>query len=261
MLLRPAPLFRIAAALLAAGGASTLAAQDKILNASFDVSRELFREINPAFRAKWKADTGRDVDIEQSHVGSTQQARAVLDGLQADVVTLNQQTDMDALMRAGLVAADWRARLPFHAAPYTSIVVFVVRAGNPKHIRDWDDLLQPGIRVSLVNPKTSGNGRYAFLGAWAFASSRKGGGYSGAKAFVTGLYRNVPVLDLGGRAATSTFADRGLTDVLITFESEGRLLQRKFGAARFEIVTPSITLLAEFPGFPGRPRCRMASTS
>lgn len=239
---------RLAAALLlAAASAAPLAAQDRLLNASFDVSRELFKDLNPAFAAQWKAETGRDIQVQQSHVGSSQQARAVRDGLAADVVTLNQVTDIDMLADQHLVAADWRTRLPFNAAPYTSVAVFVVDGGNPRQIRDWDDLIRPGIRVALVNPKTGGNGRYAFLAAWAFGLEKSGGDPAKAREFVTQLYRHVPVLAPGGRAATAAFAENGLADVLITFESEAHLLRRDVTGRKFEVIYPSVSLRVEFP--------------
>jgi sulfate transport system substrate-binding protein len=249
---RHLPLFRVlrtclSAMLLGGALAGPLRAQDHLLNASFDISRELFKEINPAFAAQWKADTGRDIQVQQSHVGSSQQARAVRDGLLADVVTLNQVTDVDMLADAHLIAANWRSRLPFNAAPYTSVTLFVVNAGNPKQIHDWDDLIRPGVRVSLVNPKTGGNGRYAFLAAWAFGLRKYGGDAQKAREFVAELYRHVPVLAPGGRAATATFAEQGLADVLITFESEAHLLRRDVTGKRFDFVTPSVSLRVEFP--------------
>ena len=224
-----------------------LRAQDRLLNASFDVSRELFQEINPAFAAQWKTETGREIQIRQSHVGSSQQARAVLDGLQADVVTLNQVPDVELLAAAHLIGPDWRTRLPDHAAPYTSVTAFVVNAGNPKQIHDWDDLVRPGVRVSLVNPKTSGNGRYTFLAAWAFGLRHFEGDVPKTRAFVAELYQHVPALAQGGRAATTIFADRGLADVLVTFESEASVLQAGVNGKKFELVAPSATLLVEFP--------------
>jgi sulfate transport system substrate-binding protein len=235
------------AALLLSGLSARLLAQDHLLNASFDVSRELFQEINPAFAAQWKAETGRNIQIRQSHVGSSQQARAVLDGLQADVVTLNQVPDVELLAAAHLIGPDWRSRLPNHAAPYTSVTAFVVNAGNPKQIHDWDDLVRPGVRVSLVNPKTSGNGRYTFLAAWAFGLRHFSGDVPKTRAFVAELYRHVPSLAQGGRAATTIFADRGLADVLVTFESEASVLQDGVNGKKFELVAPSVTLLVEFP--------------
>jgi sulfate transport system substrate-binding protein len=224
-----------------------LLAQDRLLNASFDVSRELFQQINPAFAAQWKADTGREIQIRQSHVGSSQQARAVADGLAADVVTLNQISDVELLAKQHLVAADWRSRLPFGAAPYSSISVFVVNPGNPKQIHDWDDLVRPGVRVSLVNPKTSGNGRYTFLAAWAFGLRKFGGDAGRTRDFVAELYRHVPSLAQGGRAATTIFAERGLADVLVTFESEAHVLRAAVTGKNFEVIDPSVTLRVEFP--------------
>jgi len=235
------------AALVLFAPAVRLLAQDHLLNASYDVSRELFQEINPAFAAQWKTETGRDIQIRQSHVGSSQQARAVLDGLPADVVTLNQVPDLELLAAAHVIAADWRSRLPDHAAPYTSVTAFVVGAGNPRQIHDWDDLVRPGIRVALVNPKTSGNGRYTFLAAWAFGLRHFGGDVPKTRAFVAELYRHVPALAQGGRAATTIFAERGLADVLVTFESEASVLETGVNGKKFELVNPSATLLVEFP--------------
>ncbi|MFZ1642309.1 MAG: sulfate ABC transporter substrate-binding protein [Candidatus Contendobacter sp.] len=217
-----------------------------LLNVSYDVTRELYKDINPAFIAQWAQTTGEKVAVEQSHGGSSKQALSVANGLEADVVTMNQATDIDLLARGGLVPADWRKRLPYDSAPYTSTTIFLVRKGNPKHIRDWDDLAKPGIVVVVPNPKTSGNGRYTYLAAWGYAV-KKGGDEAKARDFVTRLFRNVPVLDGGGRGATTTFTQRDLGDVLVTFENEAVLIQRELGSAGFEVVYPSISLQAEAP--------------
>lgn len=221
-------------------------AQTAILNVSYDVSRELYKEINSAFEAAWKAKTGEAVTVRQSHGGSSKQALSVLNGLQADVVTMNQAPDIEAIAGKGLIAKDWRDRLPFQASPYTTTTVFVVRKGNPKAIKDWDDLIQSGLQVILPNPKTSGNGRYTYLSAWGYAL-QKSGDAAAAKDFVAKLFANVPVLDGGGRGATTTFAQNGIGDVLITFESEAVALGREMGADKFEIVYPSIGIEAAPP--------------
>ncbi len=221
-------------------------AEVTLLNVSYDVTRELYKDINPAFVAHWAQTTGEKVTVEQSHGGSSKQALSVANGLEADVVTMNQATDIDLLARSGLVPADWRKRLPYDSAPYTSTTLFLVRKGNPKQIRDWDDLAKPGIVVVVPNPKTSGNGRYTYLAAWGYAV-KKGGGEAAARDFVTRLFRNVPVLDGGGRGATTTFTQRDLGDMLVTFENEAVLIQRELGSAGFEVVYPSISLQAEAP--------------
>lgn len=220
------------------------------MNASYDVARGLYKDLNTAFQLEWKARTGEDLTINMSHGGSSKQARAVLDGLAADVVTMNQDTDIEVLAaRGNLVAPEWRERLPFHAAPFTSTILFLVRPGNPKGIRDWDDLVRPGVQVIIPNPKVTGNGRYSYLAGWAFALKRSGGDEARAREFVTALFRNVPVLDSGGRAATTTFAQRGIGDVLLTFENEVNLIRADatFGSANLEMVVPSLSILAENP--------------
>lgn len=224
----------------------TAHAEVTLLSVSYDVTRELYKDINPAFVAHWAQTTGEKVAVEQSHGGSSKQALSVANGLEADVVTMNQATDIDLLARSGLVPADWRQRLPYDSAPYTSTTLFLVRKGNPKQIRDWDDLAQPGIVVVVPNPKTSGNGRYTYLAAWGYAV-KKGGDEAAARDFVTRLFRNVPVLDGGGRGATTTFTQRALGDVLVTFENEAVLIQRELGNAGFEVVYPSISLQVEAP--------------
>lgn len=220
----------------------------RLLNVSFDISRELFQEINPAFAAEWKRRTGGVVTIQQSHGGSSKQARSVIDGLAADVVTFNQSLDIDVLAtRGGLVPADWRTRLPHQSAPFTSPVVFLVRKGNPKGLRDWTDLVKPGVSVIVPNPKTSGNGRSSYLTAWAHALKKQNLSPAESREFVARLFRNAPVLDTGGRAATGTFAQRGIGDVLLTFEAEARMTLEELGSERLELVRPSLSLEADLP--------------
>lgn len=219
----------------------------QLLNVSYDVTREFYKDYNPAFAAYWKVRTGETVSINQSHGGSSKQARSVLDGLEADVITMNQANDIDLLAERGrLIPADWAKRLPDNSAPYTSTTVFLVRKGNPKEIRDWDDLAKPGVAVVIPNPKTSGNGRYSYLAAWGYVI-KKGGNEGQAKDFVTRLFRNVPVLDAGGRGATTTFVQRGIGDALLTFENEVFLIRKELGGDGFDIVYPSVSVLAENP--------------
>ena len=219
-----------------------------ILNVSYDVTRELYRDENQAFAAAWKARTGDDVTINQSHGGSSKQARSVIDGLAADVVTMNQSLDIDLISeKSGLVPRDWASRLPNQSVPFDSTILFVVRKGNPKKIRDWGDLVRPGVASVIPNPKTSGNGRYSYLAAWAFALRRAKGDENAARDFVTGLFRAVPVLDTGGRGATTTFMQRGIGDVLLTFENEVQLALADAPAQGFEIVAPSLSVRAELP--------------
>lgn len=236
-------------ALAISAAAMPLAAQaDKtLLNVSYDVTRELYKDINSAFVADWKKNTGETIVVRQSHGGSSPQALAVSQGLQADVVTMNQSTDIDLLVQRGaLVKADWRKAFPDGASPYTTTMIFLVRHGNPKNIRDWDDLAKPGVAVILPNPKTAGNGRYSYLAAWGW-KRQHGGSDADAQAFVTQILRNVPVLDTGGRGATTTFAQRGIGDVLVTFENEVSLIRQEMGADKFDAVYPSSSLLAEPP--------------
>jgi sulfate transport system substrate-binding protein len=238
----------LAAATLIVGALPSFARQASLLNASYDVTRELYRDVNAAFAAAWKRRTGEDVTINQSHGGSSQQARAVIDGLPADVVTMNQALDIDLIAeKGGLLAHDWAERLPNHAVPFTSTILFLVRKGNPKQVRDWDDLVRPGVVPIIPNPKTSGNGRYSYLAAWAYALGRAKGDEAAARAFVTKLFKAVPVLDAGGRAATSTFAQRGLGDVLLTFENEVHLAVADSPPGSFVTVVPSVSILAENP--------------
>lgn len=217
-----------------------------ILNVSYDPTRELYQELNASFARKWKAETGQEVRIEQSHGGAGKQARAVIDGLEADVVTLALAYDIDAIARTGLLPATWQSRLPYNSTPYTSTIVFLVRKGNPKGIRDWDDLARPGVAVITPNPKTSGGARWNYLAAWGFAL-RKHGSEERARELLSGIFRNVPVLDTGARGSTVTFVERGIGDVLLAWENEALLALREFGAGKFEIVAPSLSILAEPP--------------
>ena len=218
-----------------------------LLNVSYDPTRELYADVDRAFAAAWKAKTGQAVTIEQSHGGSGKQARAVIDGLDADVVTLALGGDVDAIAARGLIAADWQDRLPAGSAPYTSTIVFLVRKGNPKAIADWDDLIAPGVQVITPNPKTSGGARWSYLAAWGYALERNAGDAAAAQAFVARLYGNVPVLDSGARGATTTFVEREIGDVLLAWENEARLAVDKLGPDRLEIVVPSVSILAEPP--------------
>ena len=241
----------LAVAFLAVGGlAAAQTAPVTLLNVSYDPTRELYSEFNTAFAKHWKAQTGQDVTIKQSHGGSGKQARSVIDGIDADVVTLALAGDIDALYKnGGLIPQDWQKRLPHNSSPYTSTIVLVVRQGNPKGIKDWDDLVKPGISVITPNPKTSGGARWNYLAAWEFAK-RKYGGTKGdeskAKEFVKKLYENVPVLDTGARGSSVTFAQRNQGDVFISWENEAHLLEKEFGN-KVDIVYPSISILAEPP--------------
>ncbi|WP_374663252.1 sulfate ABC transporter substrate-binding protein [Ramlibacter sp.] len=234
----------LAAALIAAS--SVASAQQSLLNVSYDVAREFYKDINAAFVPHYKKTTGKDLKIEQSHAGSSAQARAVADGLDADVVTMNTTTDVEFLADKGVVAKDWAKRFPHNAAPTTSTMLFLTRNGNPKGIKDWDDLVKPGVQVVVVNPKTGGNGRYAYLAAWGYVK-KKGGSDADAAVFVGKLYANVPVLARGGRDATTAFLQRNIGDVLITFESEVVSVDREFGANKVDVVYPSISIVAENP--------------
>ncbi|WP_151719047.1 sulfate ABC transporter substrate-binding protein [Gemmobacter serpentinus] len=235
------------AAALAFGLAAPAVAQDKILNVSYDVARELFAEINPVFAAKWKAESGHDVVIDQSHGGSSKQARAILEGLPADVVTFNQVTDIDVLAEGGLVDANWREAFGNNASPYYSLPAFLVRKDNPKGIKDWDDLVKDGVQVVFPNPKTSGNARYTYLAAYAYALDKNGGDQAKAQEFVKDLFSHVPVFDQGGRASTVTFAEKEIGDVLITFEAETGGIAKEYADKGFVRVTPSLSLFSEFP--------------
>jgi sulfate transport system substrate-binding protein len=239
---------RAALAALALLAATPFAAAQgaTLLNVSYDVAREFYKDLNTAFVAHHKKTTGKDIKVDQSHAGSSAQARAVADGLEADVVTMNTTTDVDFLADKGVVAKDWRQRFPHNAAPTTSTMLFLVRNGNPKGIKDWDDLVKPGVQVIVVNPKTGGNGRMAYLAAWGYVRS-KGGTDAEAAEFVKKLYANVPVLARGGRDATGVFLQRNIGDVLVTFESEVVSVDREFGAGKVDAVHPSASIVAENP--------------
>ncbi len=234
----------LVAGLLWAG--SALAADVSLLNVSYDPTRELYAEFNKAFASAYQKETGKSIEIKQSHGGSGSQARAVIDGLQADVVTIALAYDIDAIAAKGLIAADWQKRLPQNASPYTSTIVFLVRKGNPKGIKDWSDLIKPGVSVITPNPKTSGGARWNYLAAWGYALN-KFGTNDKAKQFVGDIFKNVPVLDTGARGSTVTFVERGVGDVLLAWENEAFLAQREFGKAKFEIVAPPLSILAEPP--------------
>ncbi len=234
--------------LLGAALPSLAAADVTLLNVSYDPTREFYEEYNATFAKHWKAKTGETVTINQSHGGSGKQARSVIDGLEADVVTLALSYDIDALHEKGmLIPADWQKRLPNNSAPYTSTIVFLVRKGNPKGIRDWGDLAGPGVSVITPNPKTSGGARWNYLAAWAWALKQSGGSEQSAKAFLGKLFKNVPVLDSGARGSTTSFVQRAIGDVLITWENEAFLALKEFGAEKFEIVAPPLSILAEPP--------------
>ncbi len=231
-------------------GGPSAAAKGKdveILNVSYDPTRELYEEINAAFSRSYGATNGGKVTVRQSHGGSAKQARAVIDGLEADVVTLGLAYDVDAVARAGLLSPDWASRLPNRSTPFTSTIVFLVRQGNPKGIHDWDDLVKPGVAVVTPNPKTSGGARWNYLAAWGYAKRQAGGNDAQARDFVKRLYKNVPVLDSGARGATTTFAERGLGDVLIAWESEALLAKSRPGGERFDIVAPTVSIVAATP--------------
>lgn len=234
-------------ALLAASALSAHAAETSLLNVSYDPTRELYQDVNKVFAAQWKTHTGSDLKIKQSHGGSGKQARAVIDGLSADVVTLALAYDIDEIAQRGLIAKDWQKRLPNNSAPYTSTIVFLVRKGNPKGIRDWGDLTKPGVAVITPNPKTSGGARWNHLAAWGYALKQPGGTEKSAQEFLARLYKNVPVLDSGARGATTTFVERGIGDVLLTWENEALLAIKELGPDKVEIVVPSVSILAEPP--------------
>ena len=219
----------------------------KILNASYDIGRELFIAINKAFVPAYKTDTGKELEVSQSHAGSSKQARAILEGLEADVVTFNQVIDIEALVKGGFVSEDWQKDFANNASPYYSLPAFLVREGNPKNIKNWDDLVRDDVKVVFPNPKTSGNARYTYLAATAFAKQAFGDDQEKVTAFVKKLFDNVPVFDTGGRAATTTFAERNIGDVLITFEAETRGIAKELGEDKYDVVVPPVSLLAEFP--------------
>jgi sulfate transport system substrate-binding protein len=238
----------LAGSILAVASLAWAAGPVKLLNVSYDPTRELYKDINDAFARQWKAKTGTDVTISQSHGGSGAQALAVLDGLQADVVTLGLAYDIDVLASRGkLLPENWQSRLPNGSTPYTSTIVFLVRKGNPRRIKDWDDLVKPGVGVITPNPKSSGGARWAYLAAWGYALKKNGNDDNKAKDFVTRLYKNVPVLDSGARGSTTTFAQRGIGDVLLSWENEAHLALNELGTDKVEIVTPPISILAEPP--------------
>ncbi len=236
-----------AALLLAVVATPAFSADVSLLNVSYDPTRELYQDFNKAFAAQWKSKSGDDLKVKQSHGGSGKQARGVIDGLGADVVTLALAYDIDEIANRGLIAKDWQKRLPHHSAPYTSTIVFLVRKGNPKAIKDWNDLARPGVAVITPNPKTSGGARWNHLAAWGYALKQPGGSEKTAQEFLGKIYKNVPVLDSGARGATTTFVERGIGDVLIAWENEALLAIKELGPDRVEIVAPSVSILAEPP--------------
>lgn len=224
----------------------TAFANTSILNVSYDVMRDFYKDLNPAFQKSYKAQTGQDIAVQQSHGGSSKQAMSVVSGLEADVITMNQAPDIDLLAERGaLVPKNWQQRLPDNAAPFTSTMIFLVRKGNPKQIKDWNDLTKAGVAVIIPNPKITGNGRYTYLAAWGQA--QKAGGEAKARQYVESLFKNVPVLDAGGRAATTTFMQRNIGDVLVTFENEAEMVAREFGRGSFDVIYPTVSILAESP--------------
>lgn len=226
---------------------STALSAAPLLNVSYDVMRDFYKDFNPAFQKHWQAQGNKPVQIQMSHGASSKQARSVIDGLQADVITMNMATDISALYQYGkLIPENWAQRLPNNSAPFTSATVLIVRAGNPKNIHDWDDLLKEGVEVIVPNPKTSGNGRYTYLSAWAYVL-QQGGSEQEAKDFVAKLFKQVPIMNTGGRAATSTFIQNQIGDVLITFENEAEMIAREFGRGGFEVIYPSVSAEAEPP--------------
>jgi sulfate transport system substrate-binding protein len=227
--------------------ASAALADTTLLNASYDVARDVYKDYNPMFQKYWKAKTGEGLELKQSHGGSTKQVRAVADGLEADVVTMNQANDVEFLADRGLVAKDWAKKFPNNASPYTSTMVFIVRKGNPKGFKDWNDLAAPGVQIIIPHPKNTGNGRNTYLSAWAWALKQPGGNEKTAQEFVGKLLKNAPLFAAGGRDATTTFMQRRMGDVLITFESEAEMIAKEFGKGNFEVVYPSLTMQTEFP--------------
>lgn len=232
---------------IALAASSAHAADTALLNVSYDPTRELYQDFNKAFSAQWKTKSNDNLTVRQSHGGSGKQARSVIDGLQADVVTLALAYDIDEIAERGLLAKDWQKRLPHNSSPYTSTIVFLVRKGNPKGIKDWGDLAKPGVAVITPNPKTSGGARWNYLAAWGYALKQQGGSDASAKEFVTKILKNVPVLDSGARGATTTFVERGIGDVLLAWENEAILAIKELGPDKFEIVAPSLSILAEPP--------------
>jgi len=222
-------------------------ADSTLLNASYDVARDVYKDYNPMFQKYWKAKTGESIELKQSHGGSTKQVRAVADGLEADVVTMNQANDIEFLADKGLVAKDWAKKFPNNASPYTSTMVFIVRKGNPKGLKDWNDIAAPGVQMIIPHPKNTGNGRNTYLSAWAWALKQPGGNDKTAQEFLGKLLKNAPLFAAGGRDATTTFMQRRMGDVLITFESEAEMIAKEFGKGEFEVVYPSLTMQTEFP--------------
>ena len=227
--------------------APVFAADISLLNVSYDPTREFYQDFNKAFAKQWKAKTGDNLAVRQSHGGSGKQARSVIDGLDADVITLALAYDIDEIASKGLLAKDWQKRLPHNGSPYTSTIVFLVRKGNPKGVKDWGDLVKPGVQVITPNPKTGGGARWNYLAAWGYALKQTGGNEASAKDFVAKLFKNVPVLDSGARGATTTFVERGIGDVLITWENEALLAVKELGTDKFEVVTPTLSILAQPP--------------
>jgi len=227
--------------------ASAALADATLLNASYDVARDVYKDFNPMFQKYWKQKTGESIELKQSHGGSTKQVRAVADGLEADVVTMNQSNDIEFLADKGLVAKDWTRKFPNNASPYTSTMVFIVRKGNPKAIKDWNDLAAAGMQIIIPHPKNTGNGRNTYLSAWAWALKQPGGNDKSAQEFVGKLLKNAPLFAAGGRDATTTFMQRKMGDVLITFESEAEMIAKEFGKGEFEVLIPSLTMQTEFP--------------
>ena len=247
MLIKKLSQLTLAACLAAFTVSTAQAAEISLLNVSYDPTRELYQDYDTAFAKYWKSKTGDDVKVKQSHGGSGKQARAVIDGLDADVVTLALAYDIDAISERGLIVKDWQKRLPHNSTPYSSTIVFLVRKGNPKGIKDWGDLVKPGVAVITPNPKTSGGARWNYLAAWGYALKQAGGNEAKAKDFVAKLYKNVPVLDSGARGATTTFVERGIGDVLLAWENEALLAVKELGPDKVEIVAPSVSILAEPP--------------
>lgn len=238
---------RTLSALALAAFAGTVFADATLLNVSYDVARDVYKDYNPLFQKFWKAKTGENIELKQSHGGSSKQVRAVADGLEGDVVTMNQANDIEFLAEKGLVAKDWAKKFPNNASPYTSAMVFIVRKGNPKGLKDWPDIAAPGVQIIIPHPKNTGNGRNTYLSAWAWALKQPGGSDKTAQEFLGKLLRNAPLFAAGGRDATTTFMQRGLGDVLITFESEAEMIAKEFGKGNFEVVYPSLTMQTEFP--------------
>jgi len=241
------PIRKSLSGLMLAVVASAALADATLLNVSYDVARDVYKDYNPMFQKYWKAKAGESVELKQSHGGSTKQVRAVADGLEADVVTMNQANDIEFLAEKGLVAKDWAKKFPNNASPYTSTMVFIVRKGNPKAIKDWNDIAAPGVQMIIPHPKNTGNGRNTYLSAWAWALKQPGGSDKTTQEFLGKLLKNAPLFAAGGRDATTTFMQRKMGDVLITFESEAEMIAKEFGKGEFEVVYPSLTMQTEFP--------------